>query len=86
MCTRTNAVVRSGGIYNQVNSRAPVKPPRPPPRGNKSRDLSTAITCRHPPVVARRRIMSSNLLISDEALRPSESMMFVLLHWHTGCS
>ena len=46
----------------------------------------TAMTCLHPPVVARRRIMSSNLLISDEALRPSGSMMFVLLQWHTGCS
>ena len=33
-CTRNNAVVRSGGICIQVDSRAPVKPPRPP-RGGK---------------------------------------------------
>ena len=42
-------------------------------RLNRSMDLSTAIKCLQRPVAARCFIMSSNLLISDSAARPSGS-------------
>ena len=55
-------------------------------RLNRSMDLSTAIKCLQRPVAARCFIMSSNLLISDSAARPSGSWMLTIEQLQVGCN